>query len=47
VRTRPEITEYNWTHYYCPYWGGNAEINNIVEDTELEAHGHVTCPTPS
>jgi len=45
--TVPEVTEYNWTHYYCPYWGGNAEINNIVVDTELEAHGHVTCPTPS
>lgn len=43
----PYVTEVNYTHYYCPYFGGNAEQWNVVVDTELVAHGHVTCPTPS
>lgn len=42
----PAVTASNYTHYYCPYLGGNDQQWNVIVGTELQAHGHVTCPTP-
>lgn len=42
----PDVTMVNYTHFYCDYWGGNAEQWNAVVDADLDSHGHVMCPTP-